>query len=106
MSVKTLAMGCLTNGVALSPKIFLLKLFVDDAENAESQETIEDDQQILIRDVANYTRHDDPQLRGSVVTLLGQVLSQRLCRVFMFTVQGVTNVLLQLSGLCITRSLE
>ena len=81
MSVKTLAMGCLTNGVALSPKIFLLKLFVDDADNAESQETIEDDQQILIRDVANYTRHEDPQLRGSVVTLLGQV-GHRLSGVF------------------------
>lgn len=29
---------------------------------------------LLIRDVANYTEHDDPQLRGTVALLLGQVV--------------------------------
>ena len=29
---------------------------------------------MLIRDVANYTEHEDPQLRGSVALLLGQVV--------------------------------
>ena len=28
----------------------------------------------MIRDVANYTEHEDPQLRGSVALLLGQVV--------------------------------
>lgn len=70
VSVKTLALGCLTNAVALSPKIFLLKLFVE--ENEEFKE-VEEDEKVLIRDVANYTRHEDPQLRGYVVALLGQV---------------------------------
>ena len=71
VSLKALAFGCLTNSVAISPKIFLLSLFVD--ETKEFKE-IEEDEKVLIRDVANFTRHEDPQLRGAVVTLLGQVL--------------------------------
>ena len=71
VSVKTLALGCLTNAVALSPKIFLLKLFVEEGDSEVKE--FEEDEKVLIRDVANYTRHEDPQLRGFVVALLGQV---------------------------------
>ena len=33
---------------------------------------------MLIRDVANFTQHEDPQLRGSMVILIGQVLKGAL----------------------------
>jgi hypothetical protein len=54
----------------MTPKVFLLTLFSDDEE--------EDTKTILIRDVANFSEHEDPQLRGSIVLLLGQVLKGAL----------------------------
>ena len=56
VSTKTLAIGCLTNAITMTPKVFLLTLFSDDEE--------EDTKTILIRDVANFSEHEDPQLRG------------------------------------------
>ena len=70
VSTKALAIGCLTKVVKMSPKVFLLTLYSDVDE--------EDVVTILIRDVANFIEHDDPQLRGSVVLLLGQVLKGAL----------------------------
>ena len=59
VSTKTLAIGCLTNAIAMTPKVFLLTLFSDDEE--------EDTKTILIRDVANFSEHEDPQLRGLIL---------------------------------------
>ena len=70
VSTKAIAIGCLTNAIAMSPKVFLLTLYAEDED--------EDTTDILIRDVANYTEHEDPQLRGSAVLLLGQVLKGAL----------------------------
>ena len=56
VSTKTLAIGCLANAISMTPKVFLLTLFSDDEE--------EDTTTILIRDVANFSEHEDPQLRG------------------------------------------
>ena len=56
MSTKTLAIGCLANAISMTPKVFLLTLFSDEEE--------EDTTTILIRDVANFSEHEDPQLRG------------------------------------------
>ena len=72
VSTKTLAIGCLTNAIAMTPKVFLLTLFSDDEE--------EDTKTILIRDVANFSEHEDPQLRGLIlfVTLLRVAKSQKV----------------------------
>ena len=45
----------------MTPKVFLLTLFSDDEE--------EDTKTILIRDVANFSEHEDPQLRGLMLFL-------------------------------------
>ena len=70
VSNKALAIGCLAKAIAMSPKVFLLTLYADTDE--------EDITSVLIRDVANYTEHEDPQLCGSVAILLGQVLKGAL----------------------------
>ena len=70
VSTKALAIGCLTHAITMAPKVFLLTLYSDSDE--------EDIVTILIRDVANYTQHEDPQLRGSMVILIGQVLKGAL----------------------------
>ena len=62
VSTKTLAIGCLTNAIAMTPKVFLLTLFSDDEE--------EDTKTILIRDVANFSEHEDPQLRGLILFVI------------------------------------
>ena len=56
----------------MTPKVFLLTLFSDDEE--------EDTKTILIRDVANFSEHEDPQLRGLIlfVTLLRVAKSQKV----------------------------
>ena len=75
VSLKTLAMGCITNAIILSPKVFLLTLqiYQHSLHDAGKTEFIEDNVP-LIRDVANFTRHEDPQLRGTTIHLLGQVV--------------------------------
>ena len=75
VSLKTLAMGCITNAIILSPKVFLLTLQIHQHSLHDTGKTefIEDDVP-LIRDVANFTRHEDPQLRGTAIHLLGQVV--------------------------------
>ena len=62
VSTKTLAIGCLANAISMTPKVFLLTLFSDDEE--------EDTTTILIRDVANFSEHEDPQLRGKKNSIL------------------------------------
>ena len=46
----------------MTPKVFLLTLFSDDEE--------EDTKTILIRDVANFSEHEDPQLRGLMLFVI------------------------------------
>lgn len=70
VSVKVLAFGCLTQVLKLCPKIFLLTLSCDQDE--------EDLVTPLIRDVINFTSHEDPQIRGCVGLLLGGLLNGAL----------------------------
>ena len=60
----------------MTPKVFLLTLFSDDEE--------EDTKTILIRDVANFSEHEDPQLRGLIlfVILLKVAKSQKVFSVW------------------------
>jgi huntingtin len=87
VSLKALAIGCVTNALALSPKVFLLtlRMYNDNSNNMDNPEVSRkeestngngfiEDNVPLIRDVANYTRHEDPQLRGAAIQLLGQVI--------------------------------
>ena len=76
VSTKTLAIGCLTNAIAMTPKVFLLTLFSDDEE--------EDTKTILIRDVANFSEHEDPQLRGLILfaILLKVAISKKVFSVW------------------------
>ena len=77
VSLKALAIGCITNAIVLSPKVFLLTLQMhpNQSNNAEKIESDFTEESVpLIRDVANYTRHEDPQLRGAAIQLLGQVV--------------------------------
>jgi hypothetical protein len=41
----------------------------------------------LIRDVANYTQHEDCQLRGAIVQLLGKALRGALVNTFLCAVK-------------------
>ena len=85
VSTKTLAIGCLTNAIAMTPKVFLLTLFSDDEE--------EDTKTILIRDVANFSEHEDPQLRGLIlfVTLLKVAKSKKVFSVWSHCQRNVRN---------------
>ena len=75
VSLKTLAMGCITNAIILSPKVFLLTLQNQpNTLNGADRMDFAEESVPLIRDVANYTRHEDPQLRGTAIQLLGQVV--------------------------------
>nr|XP_040566772.1 huntingtin-like [Lepeophtheirus salmonis] len=70
ISIRSLAISCMSAIVSLSPKIFLLTLYVDQDEE-------DFDTTPLLRDIASmdhFVLHEDPQLSGSTAILLGNVL--------------------------------
>ena len=71
----------------MTPKVFLLTLFSDDEE--------EDTKTILIRDVANFSEHEDPQLRGLILfVILLKVACLRKCFQFGPIVKKMHDIIL------------
>lgn len=73
VSVKSLALGCLAAIFKLYPKAFFARVLPEGED-----EGIESDFQQLVRDVLLYSRHHDPQVRGSLAILLGNLLESSL----------------------------
>lgn len=68
VSVKALALSCLSAAASIDPKILFETLFI---------EKVEDDPQIIL-EVIFYSSHSDPQLKGNVAQLIGSLLESVL----------------------------
>ncbi|XP_053314203.1 huntingtin [Spea bombifrons] len=68
VSVKALALSCVTAAVSLYPEAFFSKLYKLTTEITEPQETL------YVSDIVNYMNHGDPQVRGATAILCGTVV--------------------------------
>uniref|UniRef100_T1IW53 Huntingtin n=1 Tax=Strigamia maritima TaxID=126957 RepID=T1IW53_STRMM len=75
VSVKALALGCLSASIGLEPKIFLF-ICLKIMKKVFFLEKTYDGQRI--QDVLNFIHHSDPQMRGSAAYLIGSLLKASL----------------------------
>lgn len=71
ISVKSLALMCVTNIVQYYPNVLLFYL---DKNGAKSVDAKSDDVKQRIADILMFIDHCDPQLRGSVICLIGNFI--------------------------------
>ncbi|GAB6024871.1 hypothetical protein CHUAL_009985 [Chamberlinius hualienensis] len=74
VSVKSLALSCLSGIISLYPKIFCLPLFKVGLPDSD----ISNDTQ-FVSDVLLFAQHSDPQMRGSTAQLIGCLIMSALC---------------------------
>ena len=73
VSVKSLALSCIAQAVKLHPEAFLVRILPESIEGADDEELHESSPQ-LVRDILLFSGHGDPQLRGSLSTVIGNVI--------------------------------
>lgn len=73
VSVKSLALSCIAQAVKLHPEAFLVRILPESVEEADDEELHESSPQ-LVRDILLFSSHGDPQLRGSLSTVIGNVI--------------------------------
>ena len=73
VSVKSLALSCIAQAVKLGPEAFLVRILPESVEEADDEELHESSPQ-LVRDILLFSSHGDPQLRGSLSTVIGNVI--------------------------------
>lgn len=71
VSVKSLALHCISAAIRLFPEALFAKVIPDafsmnDAENVSSQ---------LVRDIILFKDHSDPQIRGAIAGIIGHLIS-------------------------------
>ncbi|XP_071947754.1 huntingtin-like isoform X2 [Antedon mediterranea] len=71
ISVKSLSLGCVAAILKLHPTLFFIKLYKE-VEGKEGDQ--------LLRDVAMFVKHSDPQLKSQTTMLLGNVINSALLR--------------------------
>lgn len=76
VSVKSLALSCTARALRLCPEAFFVKVLPD-----EEIETKSDASQVqLVRDILLYSSHPDPQLRGSLSLVVGNLIKAALIK--------------------------
>ncbi|XP_060634006.2 huntingtin isoform X2 [Anolis sagrei] len=67
VSVKALAISCVSAAVALHPEAFFSKLYKMPSEASTGEEE-------YVKDIMNYIDHGDPQIRGATAILCGTIV--------------------------------
>lgn len=75
VSIKSLALSCIAQVVRLHPEAFLARMLPESSN--ESDEEARSSPQ-LVRDVLLFSGHGDPQLRGSLAAVIGNVIGSGL----------------------------
>lgn len=73
VSVKSLALSCIAQAVKLYPEAFLVRILPELSEDSDGEEFQQSSPQ-LVRDILLFSGHGDPQLRGSLATVIGNVV--------------------------------
>ena len=73
VSVKSLALSCIAQAVKLHPEAFLVRILPESFEESDDEELHQSSPQ-LVRDILLFSSHGDPQLRGSLSTVIGNVI--------------------------------
>lgn len=73
VSVKSLALSCIAQAVKLYPEAFLVRIIPESSEESDDEELRRSSPQ-LVRDILLFSGHGDPQLRGSLATVIGNVI--------------------------------
>lgn len=73
VSVKSLALSCIAQAVKLHPEAFLVRILPESSEESDEEELHQSSPQ-LVRDILLFSGHGDPQLRGSLATVIGNVI--------------------------------
>lgn len=73
VSVKSLALSCIAQAVKLHPEAFLVRILPESSEESDDEELRQSSPQ-LVRDILLFSCHGDPQLRGSLSTVIGNVI--------------------------------
>ncbi|XP_033756060.1 huntingtin-like [Pecten maximus] len=68
VSVKSLALTCVSSAVAMYPQLFLLNLFTDVSQDLDQE----------IQDVLLYANHPDPQLKGNTTQIAANLITAAL----------------------------
>lgn len=76
VSVKSLALSCIAQTVKLHPEAFLVRVLPESSESDE--EELHRSSPQLVRDVLLFSGHGDPQLRGSLAAVIGNVIKTGL----------------------------
>lgn len=77
VSVKSLALSCIAQAVKLHPEAFLVRILPESSEESDEEESRRSSPQ-LVRDILLFSGHGDPQLRGSLATVIGNVIKTGL----------------------------
>ena len=73
VSVKSLALSCIAQAVKLHPEAFLVRILPESSEESDDEELRQSSPQ-LVRDILLFSGHGDPQLRGSLAAVIGNVI--------------------------------
>ena len=73
VSVKSLALSCLGQVVRLHPEAFFVRIFPESSSESDENDFHRSSPQ-LVRDVLLFSGHGDPQLRGSLAAVIGNVI--------------------------------
>lgn len=77
VSVKSLALSCIAQAVKLHPDAFLVRILPESSDESDEEEFRRSSPQ-LVRDILLFSGHGDPQLRGSLATVIGNVVKTGL----------------------------
>ena len=77
VSVKSLALSCIAQAVRLHPEAFLVQILPEVKEESGVEDLHQSSPQ-LVRDVLLFSTHGDPQLRGSLSSVIGNVIEAGL----------------------------
>lgn len=73
VSVKSLALSCIAQAVKHHPEAFLVRMLPESSGESDEEELHRSSSQ-LVRDVLLFSGHGDPQLRGSLATVIGNII--------------------------------
>ena len=77
VSIKSLALSCIAQAVKLHPEAFFVRILPESSGESDEEELHRSSPQ-LVRDVLLFSGHGDPQLRGSLAAVIGNVISTGL----------------------------
>ena len=79
VSVKSLALNCLSHALAIYPGAFLARVMPEEAEKVIEDESDSERSEQCVRDCLLFAEHTDPQIRGMVANIAGLFLKAALC---------------------------